>query len=141
MIRNRIRIIKQKRNEKNCGQLTMAMLTGKTKEEMISIYGHASSTNMREHNSILDKLNIKNDKFKKVDNRKRNIESLFSNVAILRVKYDNLKMGHVVLLHNNKVFDCYYGEHDSLNDYLKYVSNETGRKVLVSHFINIYENK
>lgn len=140
MIRNRIRVIRQQRKAMDCGQLTIAMLTGKSIQDVYVIYGHNMSTNMKEHNVVLLKLGIRNDKFQKVDNRKTNLKSLLSDISIIRIKYGTRNMGHLALLFKGKIYDCAHGEHETMEEYLKFVSDKSGSKVLVSHFINVYEN-
>lgn len=134
-----IELLIQPKSSDQCGQHVMAMLTNRSIEEIFELYGTRGATNMRLHERVLNELNIKHSKTKKVDNRKKDAIKNIGN-GLVRIKYGQRKMGHVVLYYNGKVYDSSNGLFNGLEHMLRYYNNKFNSRVLVSHYLEIEHN-
>ena len=91
-------------HERTCGQTCIAMLTGKTEDEIIKLIGHAKGTKTKEIVKILNLLNIGNTQKLLLITKKTRLP----DIGILKTVYDNVsksKNWHWILKYRNKYYD------------------------------------
>lgn len=132
-----LKLIKQGNNTKTCGQCTTAMLLGITIEESIKLYGHETTSNMREAKKVIEKFNFKAGNIVKIDNRKKwNLPKM----AFVRVCITTKRVGHFIAYKDGVFYDPSRGIFNSKEELLANYNNGNSRKWRFSHYMEVVEH-
>ena len=129
-----------KQKGETCGQTCIAMLSGITEEESVSIVGVKGGTHGTHLISGLKKLNIR------CSERSVRFVGFLPKIGILRIKSSGGKVhqtntkaiwrGHWVLIYENAIYDPGYGASTILKTYLDWMKKENFK---FTSFVEILE--
>lgn len=133
-------LLMQPKGSNQCGQHTMAMLTKKSVNEIITLYGTDNATRPTQHMKVLETLGYSHSGVIEVDNRKKNVlQPIHDNgTALIRIKFGSKRTGHIMLYKDGKVYDSCNGIYNSINHMLEDYNSRHYRKVRINYYILVY---
>lgn len=134
-----IKLIKQPKGSKVCGQCVSAMIAGVSYEDMADIYGHTTTSNISEAKRALYKLGFDAGETVQVDNRKKNWR--IPETAFVRIKYGRRRCGHFVAKIQGKFYDPRGMVFDNLDEMIDFYNTKFPHvRTLVSHYFEVSNN-
>lgn len=113
-----MKLVRQEKGSRNCGQCTVAMLTDTDLNTVISMYGHNSTSTFREAKVVLNELGKQVGSTIKIDNRKNTV---FPNRAMIRISKHGKSVGHFIALDNDIIYCPYNGKFNSVGEYKEFL--------------------